>query len=354
MTDTRDLSVEVYETAEPQQPGVEPNPWLVRLGIKGHEELPLNHHAHTQLAEKVGVPFAYYERMRKDAPQLFGQNVNHWLQNEPDRRLIRVAEGHVRAVLSDRYRVGLDNYNLAFKVAEQAKEHDATVLQCDLSESRMQIRIGVPNAREKVGEMTAELRARYSGSNYARRGSTLMNIDADYVVPGLLVSNSEVGAGAFRVEPYVMRLICWNGLIGESSLYKIHVGAKMELGEVVYSDDTLNTADELVWKQVRDIIDRTFDPAVLKAQVARLRGAKEVPVLKPVTVVDATAVKLRLSDKRREDLLRYFSAEGETLFGLVNGITRLAQDFTDPDQQSDFERQAGTILATPSLVGIEA
>lgn len=352
VADTRDLGVELYETAQPQTPGVAPNPWLVRLGVKGTaNEWPLNHHAHTQLAEKVGIPYAYYDRMRRDAPQLYQKNVNHWLQEEPDRRLIRIAEGHVRAVLSDRYRVGLDNYSLAFQVAEQAQAHNATVLQCDLSETRMQIRIGVPGAREKLGAMTAEIRERYAHRN---RVPPPADLDADYAVPGLLVTNSEVGAGAFRVEPYVMRLVCWNGMIGETSLYKVHVGAKMDLGEVTYRDDTLNTADELVQKQVRDLIESTFTPEVLHAQVQKFLGAKTVEIKKPVEVVDATTKYLRLSDKKREDLLRYFSQEGDTLFGLVNGVTRLAQDYEDPDQQSDYERAAGKILSQPALVGVEA
>lgn len=353
VADTRDLSLEVYETAQPQDPAAKRNPWLVRLRIKEHDELPMNHYAKTQLAEKVGIPFPYFARMEERGPVLLAENVNYWFQKEPERRLVRVAEGHVRAILSDRYRVGLDNYGLAFQVAERAKEHDATILQCDLSETRMQIRIGVPNAREKLGEMTAELRARYAtGSHPLGRGA--MVLDADYAVPGLLVSNSEVGAGAFRVEPYVMRLVCWNGLVSEVGLYKVHVGAKMELGEVVYRDDTRDTADELVSKQVRDIIDATFKPEVLHAQVAKLLGAKEVAIQKPVEVVDAATKYLRLSEKRREDLLRYFAAEGDTLFGLIQGVTRQAQDFADPDQQTEFERAAGAILAKPSLVGIEA
>lgn len=349
---TRDV---VADTAQVRLGITDPPQWggEVSLNVPKLDLAPLTRFAHGQLAEKVGVPFPYYQRMQKEAPELLVENVNHWLAQQPERRLFRMAEGRIRAVLSDRYRPGLDNYGLAFAVAERAEQHHAEILQCDLSETHMQVRIGVPNAREKIGEMTAELRARYAGNHIIGRGN-VMDLDADYAVPGLLVSNSEVGAGAFKVEGYVMRLVCWNGLVMERGLYKVHIGAKLELGEFTFREDTRQTADELTWKQVRDVIDSTFDGTFLHAQVEKLLGAKKVAIAEPVEVVDATAKYLALSKDRRESLLRYFSAEGETLFGLVNGVTRLAQDFADPDQQTDFERAAGAILATPSLVGIEA
>jgi hypothetical protein len=60
--------------------------------------------ARRQLADKLGIPYAYFERMRENQPELLDRNVNTWLQNEDDRRLLRTLDGDVRAVLSDRYR----------------------------------------------------------------------------------------------------------------------------------------------------------------------------------------------------------------------------------------------------------
>ena len=71
--------------------------------------------ARRQLAEKLKIPFAYFERMRTEQPALLDRNVNTWLQGDTDRRMIRILDGRVRAVLSDRYR-RLDNYDLAENV----------------------------------------------------------------------------------------------------------------------------------------------------------------------------------------------------------------------------------------------
>ena len=71
--------------------------------------------ARRQLADKLKIPHAYFERMREEQPVLLDRNVNTWLQSEDDRRMLRTLDGQVRAVLSDRYR-RLDNFDLAESV----------------------------------------------------------------------------------------------------------------------------------------------------------------------------------------------------------------------------------------------
>jgi len=71
--------------------------------------------ARRQLADKLKIPLAYFERMRTEQPPLLDRNVNTWLQTDGDRRMIRTLDGQVWAVLSDRYR-RLDNYDLAENV----------------------------------------------------------------------------------------------------------------------------------------------------------------------------------------------------------------------------------------------
>ena len=79
-------------------------------GVQRYGITPL---ARRQLAEKLKIPYAYFERMRTEQPELLDRNVNAWLeQEEGERQLLRTLDGKVRAVLSERYR-RLDNYDLA-------------------------------------------------------------------------------------------------------------------------------------------------------------------------------------------------------------------------------------------------
>lgn len=74
----------------------------------GHiETFTANSIAHAQLAEYVGVPKAYYDRMATEAPTLLASNVNRWLADKAgqnDRRMVRTMDGRARAFLSDKYR----------------------------------------------------------------------------------------------------------------------------------------------------------------------------------------------------------------------------------------------------------
>ena len=67
--------------------------------------------AHRQIAERLNIPYKYYERMRLDYPELLDQNINGWLARSPEKRMLRTLDGKLRAFLSDRYR-RLDNLEL--------------------------------------------------------------------------------------------------------------------------------------------------------------------------------------------------------------------------------------------------
>lgn len=311
---TRALSVDVVATKT--------SPQEVAVVVPNYGTYPLTRHGHDQLAEKTGIPVRYYQRMAETGQlDLLAANANAWLAREQgnDRRLVRITDGRVRAVLGAFYRT-LDNYDLALLTMDRAKEHGAVVQQCDLSETRLYMKLTVPDWRESV-----------------KRG--------DDVVGGLMVSNSEVGDGRFVVEPFLYRLVCSNGLIGEYSIAQVHAGQRLEIGELVYSDETRRLADEALWAQVKDVIDATFDTTVLKEMVKQLRGLAKVEVPEPKEVTDVVAKNLSLSEERKNALVRYFAKEGDTMFGLVQGITRLAKDFEDPEDQVRLERYAGRIVS---------
>ncbi len=65
-------------------------------------EFPLTDNYHAQIATKLDIPTKYYNRMRKEAPELLATNVNEWFHNKPSRRMIRTLDGQARAFLSAR------------------------------------------------------------------------------------------------------------------------------------------------------------------------------------------------------------------------------------------------------------
>jgi hypothetical protein len=297
----------------------------LRLAIPDYGEYPLTEWAHGQLADKLGIPRRYYERMMDSEKfQLLAENVNAWLR-EKERRLIRILDGRIRAVLSDRYRV-MDNYDLVFLALDEFKKRETVeVYRVDLTETMLYLK-----AIDRT--LTASIR------------------DGDIVCGGLIIRNSEVGASALRVEPFILRKVCSNGLILERSLKKIHLGRQtMEVGEIDWSEETRELEDRALWSKVRDIIRATFDKRVFQSWVEKLRESTKVKIERPIEAVDNIVGHLGLSEEQKLKLLMHFSEP--TKYGLVNAITNLARETEDVEEQVRLEEFGGRILASKNLKG---
>ena len=107
----------------------------------GVSEYGINSLARHQLADKLKIPFSYFERMRAEQPTLLDSNVNTWLRTDGDRRMIRTLDGVVRAVLSDRYR-RLDNFDLAENVLPILQRLEGARFESvELTEMKMYLKV---------------------------------------------------------------------------------------------------------------------------------------------------------------------------------------------------------------------
>ena len=264
----------------------------VRLVIPEYSEYPLTDWAHGQLADKLQIPRRYYERMRNSGKaELLADNINAWLV-EDKRRLIRILDGKIRAILSDRYRI-MDNYDLLFLALDEFKRKETVeIYRADLTETMLYLK-----AVDRT--LTASIR------------------EDDVVYGGLILRNSEVGASAFKVEPFILRKVCSNGLILEYSLKKVHLGRQtLEIGEIDWSNETRELEDKALWSKVRDIIRATFDRKVFELWVERLKESAEVKIENPIKAVNNIVKHLGLSEERKQKLLMHFSEL--TKYGLIN------------------------------------
>ena len=53
--------------------------------------------ARRQLAGKLNIPYAYFERMRTEQQDLLDRNVNTWLQCDEGHKMVRTLDGQARA-----------------------------------------------------------------------------------------------------------------------------------------------------------------------------------------------------------------------------------------------------------------
>ena len=285
--------------------------------------------AHQQIASRLNIPFRYYAKMQSEAPDLLDRNINTWLEQKPERRMIRVLDGNVRAFLSDRYR-RLDNLELCAAVLPVISEMKNSVIEsCEVTPSHLYLK--VVNRRLK-----AEVRV------------------GDVVQAGFVVSNSEVGLGSLRVEPLVFRLVCKNGLICKDlAQKKYHVGRQVNVSDdsayELYSEETLAQDDRAFFMKVQDIVRSAVDETRFMLTVDKMREATQIPLKHdPVKAVELLADKFQLTENERGDILRQlFMGADNSRYGLVNAVTAASKIAKSYERATDLERIGGEILSLP-------
>jgi len=306
---------------------IEENGGAVRYGVT-----PL---ARRQLAEKLKIPFAYFERMREEQPVLLDHNVNAWLQSDDDRRMLRTLDGKVRAVLSDRYR-RLDNFDLAESVLPILRQLPEVQFESvELTDTRMYLKCVTPRLSYEMAP-------------------------GDVVQAGVVISNSEVGQGTLSVQPLLYRLVCRNGLIAaDRSLRKTHVGRTLDTEDEsvqVYKDDTLRADDKAFFLKVRDVVQAAVSEATFRQTAQKLQRTLKIPLTgDPVKTVEVLAQRYTLNDAERCGVLRHLIAEADLSgYGLVNAVTHFSEEVEDYDRATEFEALGGKLieLSAPEWKGL--
>ncbi len=311
----RDLIADTREIAVTQD---------LRLRVGG-EAFGMTETAHDQLAQKVGIPSKYYDRMRKDAPGLLSINANEWLRREPERRMVRTMDGNARAFLTDRYQ-RIDN------------EHIAEVVLPVLADT--------PGIRVASAEIT-DRKLYIKAVNERVRSEVKLG---DPVEAGVLITNSEIGFGAVSIAPMVHRLVCLNGMVVADQKYRRnHVGRRADASEAVYemlTDETRRADDRAILLKVRDIVKAALDEARFALTVEKMREAAHgEKMLDPLRSIEELGRSMGLNEGEKGGVLRHLIEGGDlTKWGMLNAVTRAAQDVESYDRSTDLEAVGGRIL----------
>jgi len=328
------LSKEVVRQSELKRDFIVPAS-LLTMDERGHTHLGTETYEtttmmHTQIATRLSIPHSYYNRMRSSQPNLLATNVNTWLsaQDKSVSYMVRTLETKARALLSDRYRP-LDNYDLMQAVLPSVAKLSCNIESCEITETRLYLKAVIPSIQAEVSV-------------------------GDVVQSGFVISNSEIGYGAVRIEPFVYRLICKNGaIINELAHRKAHIGRQhkheqvlFNVSEEYYKTETREADDKAFWMKVRDVIEAHVTPATFETIVKRWKEAKEQKITgDPVKVVEVTAKQYGLSEMERVGVLHHL-IDGHDLsaYGLMNAVTRTAADADTYDRATELERLGPEIL----------
>jgi len=297
------------------------------------ERLYMNDYAIGQLALKMGIPRKYFDRMMRTAPDLLSTNVNHWMDHEPKRIMLRTLDGKVRAILSDRYRP-LDNWDILKNIAPILRDKNMQIKQGAITDSRMYLKAVFP---ELSVDLNPDRRDRITG---AKTG--------DIVQAGIILSNSEVGAGSVKIESFIWRLVCLNGMISGTLMRKFHVGASHDGESEVYEffkDDTRRANDDAFYLRLRDIVDEALKPETFREQTDRFQEAHGRKIKRSVEdTITAIGDRFSISEQEKKAVMEALFDEGEkSQWGLANAITASAK-LQPYDRQVELERVGADIV----------
>ena len=298
----------------------------MRVGDDSFDEIEPQ--AHTQFANRLGIPKRYYDKMLIESPELLADNVNHWLHGKPENRLTRTLDGRVRAFLSDRYRP-LDNDLVAQFVLPVIGEMGVEISSCEVTDRRLYIKVTMPMLQREI-----------------KLG--------DVVQAGLVVSNSETGLGTVSILPQLLRLVCMNGMtVNEYGMKKYHLGKALGSGDDSVSEwfatDTIEADNKAFVLKLRDAVRGILSRDVFDKITDRLvESAEEKLTGQLPKIVEVVKEKVGLSEGEGANVLRHLVEGGDlSMWGLANAVTAEANDAKDYDRATELETLGGRLIELP-------
>lgn len=341
------------------------------------------------VSSKLDIPRAYLRRMRTDRPDILDATFNGWLRGDPtlnannradragepvwrdpryaaDQRqfLLRLWRGDngpgiARALLSDRYGI-IDNLDILMATLDGVRAAGVKVEiptgGADLTERRMHVRFTAPQIRAYAPDLLAGYRSPFDGRDVGGRWTPESVARAsqaeraemnDVVFAGFALRNSEVGAGAWKLTPYLIIQVCGNGLcIAADSLRGAHLGGKLDDGIVRWTKDTERKSLDLVKAKTRDTVATYLDVEYVRSKVAELQETAEVKITDAPKVVERVSKELLYTDAEQASLLDHFIQGGQiTAGGIMQAVTSVAQIVDNADEATRLEESAIKAMA---------
>lgn len=269
------------------------------------QEMPLSQLATGHLCGKLNIPSRYFNRLVESGNNLLAvDNVNCWLDGDKRTFFLRGYEDHIRGVLSGSYSV-YDAPEILSTVKEVFNPEGFVLKGSFINEERLHLRL-IENQ--------------------------MLDIDGEDLYAGITLDSSDVGRSGLNVRFFIWKRVCTNGLVIAKSngrLFKQkHVG--------ITHDDFATGLEEGLGKfyEIKEAITKS------------IKETSEIPMNKDIDeLVEEIKDKTNLSDKAAEKVVELMEVKyAPTRWGLINGITEVAQDFT-LETRIQLEEIAGSMLA---------
>ena len=272
----------------------------------------ISRYALGQLGSKIGVPARYLDKcISSGRIDLAQENVNSWLLDFNKDLFIREYNGSIRGILSSKYSV-CDSHEILEAVNDAVDLSQYKIKGSFLNEERLHLRLV---------------------------GREMLPIDGEDLFAGLFLDSSDVGRNTLTVKFGIYKQVCTNGLViaraGGTLFEQKHIGITTEefhdgLVASLKNVDLL-TENAVEWVRKAQHKDNHWSSASryeddINEFVAYIRQKTNLSEESSRKVIDLMNTKY--TDSR---------------WGLINGITEVAQDFT-LERRLELEKIAGNLL----------
>ena len=233
--------------------------------------------------------------------------------------MVRTLDGVTRAFLSNSYR-RIDHLPVTQAVLPVVGEiQDVEFVSSQVTNTRMYLKVLNPHMEAEV-------------------------TPGDSIQAGIVISNSEVGQGAFCVSPMIYRQRSHCGfLITDAQIRKIHKGRAnvIDANHLLLSERTLSSYDCTFLQNIQQTVrDAAVDEVWFQRVVQRLRDAvgarmstQDIP-----GVVSHASNEFGITETESTGVLNHLMEGSDfTLYGLSNAVARQSQDVESYDRATDLE-----------------
>lgn len=331
----------------------------------------LTHTAVGHLGGLADIPPRYLRTCLATNVPLFDENLNSWMTHDKlaeKNVLVRILTGidpenpdvigQARAFLSDRFDGSKDNLPLLLAVLDGIRQAgiraDQLDIKGDLTEDRMYMIVRAPEIHGFAHELLQGYRSPYgNGLGTAHGGLDAENLPI--IEAGLLIQNSETGGAALKITPRVVVRACSNGLQQTvDSMRQVHLGAKLNEGQVEWSTDTRRAANELARSQATDAVKSYLNVSYVEKVIERLTEDATTPIKEVKKTIEVVAKEQNYTEAEAESILGFFIDGGQrTAGGVMQAITAAVQQIDDPQRAYDIEATAVDAMKVAARVARE-
>lgn len=297
------------------------------------------------IAARLGIPGPYMRRLREPGNiTLWDENVNHWLNAEPSRKvLLRMFASHnetgiLRSMSSDRFKA-IDNLDTALAILGGLKDAgiEFTVSGFNITERRMTFNVEAPAIRVAATTLLKDYRSPFNGNPAS---------ECPWVYAGFSFGNSETGNGSLSAAPRAKVEVCNNGMTRNVDLFRaVHLGGRLEEGVIAWGADTQSASIALIAKQVRDTVVTYCSAEYLQSWIDEMEGKAATPILDPAKAIKVISRRQGFSEQEAQGILSHFISGGQaTAGGFMQATTSYAQLVDSPDRAVELEARAMAVL----------